>query len=141
MPDQHTPHPSLEIIGGARDLFLPAFNSLHRPYTPFPLLGNNRHIETIFASFFRATPDARLKRECLRTKDDGAVALDWVSGEHQILPPNSPVLILLPGLTGGSGDSYVRHMLIKARNKGWRVVVFNSRGCGNSPVTTPQLRL
>lgn len=29
-------------------------------------------------------------------------------------------------------------MLIKARNKGWRVVVFNSRGCGNSPVTTPQ---
>ncbi|KAG6781228.1 hypothetical protein POTOM_014119 [Populus tomentosa] len=138
MPDQHTPHPSLEIIGGARDLFLPAFNSLHRPYTPFPLLGNNRHIETIFASFFRATPDARLKRECLRTKDDGAVALDWVSGDHQILPPNSPVLILLPGLTGGSGDSYVRHMLIKARNKGWRVVVFNSRGCGNSPVTTPQ---
>ncbi|PNT45640.1 hypothetical protein POPTR_003G146500v4 [Populus trichocarpa] len=138
MPDQHTPHPSLEIIGGARDLFLPAFNSLHRPYTPFPLLGNNCHVETIFASFFRATPDARLKRECLRTKDDGAVALDWVSGDHQILPPNSPVLILLPGLTGGSGDSYVRHMLIKARNKGWRVVVFNSRGCGNSPVTTPQ---
>jgi hypothetical protein len=95
MPDQHTPHPSLEIIGGARDLFLPAFNSLHRPYTPFPLLGNNCHVETIFASFFRATPDARLKRECLRTKDDGAVALDWVSGDHQILPPNSPVLILL----------------------------------------------
>jgi predicted alpha/beta-fold hydrolase len=44
-----------------------------------------------------------------------------------------------PGLTGGSGDSYVRHMLIRARNKGWRVVVFNSRGCGGSPVTTPQV--
>lgn len=46
-----------------------------------------------------------------------------------------------PGLTGGSEDSYVRHMLIKARNKGWRVVVFNSRGCGNSPVTTPKVHL
>lgn len=44
-----------------------------------------------------------------------------------------------PGLTGGSGDSYVRHMLVKARSKGWRVVVFNSRGCGDSPVTTPQV--
>lgn len=29
-------------------------------------------------------------------------------------------------------------MLIRARSKGWRVVVFNSRGCGESPVTTPQ---
>lgn len=44
-----------------------------------------------------------------------------------------------PGLTGGSGDSYVRHMLVRARSKGWRVVVFNSRGCGDSPITTPQV--
>ena len=48
---------------------------------------------------------------------------------------------LQPGLTGGSGDSYVRHMLVRARSKGWRVVVFNSRGCGDSPVTTPQVVL
>lgn len=44
-----------------------------------------------------------------------------------------------PGLTGGSDDTYVRHMLMRARSKGWRVVVFNSRGCGNSPVTTSQV--
>lgn len=56
-----------------------------------------------------------------------------------------PLLYLLlfdnfqPGLTGGSGDGYVRHMLVRARKKGWRVVVFNSRGCGHSPVTTPQV--
>ncbi|KAF7828098.1 embryogenesis-associated protein EMB8-like [Senna tora] len=29
-------------------------------------------------------------------------------------------------------------MLVRARRKGWRVVVFNSRGCGDSPVITPQ---
>lgn len=46
-----------------------------------------------------------------------------------------------PGLTGGSEDAYVRHMLIRARSNGWRVVVFNSRGCGDSPVTTPQVQL
>ncbi|GKD20771.1 hypothetical protein Tco_1222474 [Tanacetum coccineum] len=43
-----------------------------------------------------------------------------------------------PRLTGGINDSYIRHMLLRARNKGWHVVVFNSRGCGNGPVTTPQ---
>ena len=32
-------------------------------------------------------------------------------------------------------------MLVRARDRGWRVVVFNSRGCGNSPVTTPQVSI
>ncbi|KAJ1411944.1 Alpha/Beta hydrolase fold [Sesbania bispinosa] len=132
------PHPSFEILGGARDRFLPSLPHLSRPYHPFPFLAWNRHVETIFASFFRSLPDVRLRRECLRTQDGGAVALDWVSGDDRRLPPDSPLLILLPGLTGGSGDSYVRHMLVRARSKGWRVVVFNSRGCGDSPVTTPQ---
>ncbi|KAL4570597.1 hypothetical protein LXL04_026255 [Taraxacum kok-saghyz] len=132
-------HPSLEVLGGARDSFCPIIKThLDRPYNPFPVFGSNRHIETIFAAFFREIPDVRLKRECLRTKDDGTVTLDWVSGDARSLPENSPILLLLPGLSGGSQDAYVRHMLIRARNRGWRVVVFNSRGCADSPVTTPQ---
>lgn len=92
----HPPHPSLEVTGGARDAFLPVLRSLgDRPYTPFPVIGWNRHVETIFAAFFRSLPAVRLKRECLRTKDDGSVALDWASGDHQRLPPDSPILILL----------------------------------------------
>ncbi|GKV38826.1 hypothetical protein SLEP1_g46693 [Rubroshorea leprosula] len=135
MPD---PHPSLEVSGGARDRFLPAFKTLHLPYSPFPIIGWNRHIETLFAAFYRSVPDVRYRRECLRTQDDGTVALDWVGGDHRRLSADVPILILLPGLTGGSQDSYVRHMLVRARSRGWRTVVFNSRGCGNSPVTTPQ---
>ncbi|XP_038875981.1 embryogenesis-associated protein EMB8 [Benincasa hispida] len=132
------PHPSLEVLGGGCDRFLPAFKDLDLPYKPFPVIGSNRHLETIFASFFRTCPNVKLRRECLRAADNGTVALDWVAGDDLRLPLDSPVLILLPGLTGGSQDSYVRHMLVRARDRGWRVVVFNSRGCGNSPVTTPQ---
>ncbi|KAK7258178.1 hypothetical protein RIF29_32684 [Crotalaria pallida] len=132
------PHPSFEILGGATHRFLPSLSLLSRPYKPFPLIAWNRHLETIFASFFRSLPHLKLRRECLITPDGGAVALDWVSADDRTLSPDSPLLVLLPGLTGGSGDSYVRHMLVKARNNGWRVVVFNSRGCGDSPVTTPQ---
>ncbi|XP_076881400.1 embryogenesis-associated protein EMB8-like [Bidens hawaiensis] len=133
-------HQSLEVLGGARDTYCPVINThITRPYNHFPVLGTNCHVETIFASLFRTVPDVKLKRECLRTRDDGTVALDWVSGDARNLPDNTPVLLLLPGLTGGSDDSYVRHMLVRARNSGWRVVVFNSRGCANSPVTTPQM--
>ncbi|RRT38546.1 hypothetical protein B296_00046744 [Ensete ventricosum] len=88
---------SLEIIG-ARRAILSRFESLRRPYKPFPLLGWNRHVETIFAAFFRSQPAVPLRRECLRTRDDGAVALDWVVGDDRQLPPDSPVLILLLSL-------------------------------------------
>ncbi|KZV45954.1 hypothetical protein F511_10644 [Dorcoceras hygrometricum] len=130
--------PSLEIIGGAVDSFLPAVNALHLSYVPYPVVGSNRHLETIFAAFYRSLPDVRFRRQCFRTRDDGTVALDWISGDDRSLPSDSPILILLPGLTGGSEDTYVRHMLLRARSKGWRGVVFNSRGCGHSPVTTAQ---
>jgi hypothetical protein len=42
------------------------------------------------------------------------------------------------GLTGGSHDSYVKHMVKACRKSGMRAVVFNSRGTSDGPVTTPQ---
>ena len=45
----------------------------------------------------------------------------------QAVPPDAPVLILLPGLTGGSSDTYVRHMVGLTRRHGMRALVFNSR--------------
>jgi predicted alpha/beta-fold hydrolase len=59
-------------------------------------------------------------------------------GPHDPLPDTSPLLVLFPGLTGGSGDPYVRHALASARARGIRAVVFNSRGTAGSPVLTPQ---
>lgn len=90
-------HPTLEIIGGAMDSVLPALNStLTRiPYNPFPLIGWNCHVETVYAAYFRSLPDVKLRRECIRTQDNGSVALDWVSGDDRHLPHDSPLLILL----------------------------------------------
>lgn len=56
----------------------------------------------------------------------------------QPLADDAPVLILLPGLTGGSDDSYVRYAVHYAESHGTRAVVFNSRGCGDTFLTTPR---
>lgn len=92
-------HPSLEVLGGGRDKYLPAIvKNLEHPYkryNPFPVIGWNRHVETIFAAFFRSLPEVKFRRECLRTTDGGTVALDWVAGDHRQLDPLSPILILL----------------------------------------------
>ena len=42
------------------------------------------------------------------------------------------------GLTGGSHDSYVQHMVVACRSSGLRAIVFNSRGTSDGPVTSPQ---
>ncbi|KAI5062332.1 hypothetical protein GOP47_0022871, partial [Adiantum capillus-veneris] len=137
----------LEIVAnpaGISKALLDGLPMLKQLYKSYPLI-RNRHQETIFASFFRILPNIIFRRECLRMEDNGTVALDWPVGgaDCEVGPDHSmhegsPVLILLPGLTGGSGDTYVRHLLVRARKRGWNVVVFNSRGCANSPVTTPQ---
>ncbi|KAF3335682.1 embryogenesis-associated protein EMB8 [Carex littledalei] len=88
------PDSSLEIVGVRRSL-LSCLVSLQRPYRAFPVLGWNRHAETIFAAFYKSLPVIKLRRECLRTKDDGAVALDLVSGDDTELPFGSPVFIFL----------------------------------------------
>lgn len=94
MPRLH--HASLEVIGGGTDRFLPPLkDTLSKPYDAFPLIGFNRHVETIYAAFYRSVPFVRLRRECLRTKDNGSVALDWVAGDDSSLPSESPILILL----------------------------------------------
>ncbi|KAJ0634614.1 hypothetical protein HanOQP8_Chr17g0641981 [Helianthus annuus] len=107
------PHPSLQLSGGGLDSFLPAFTTLNQPYRAYPIVGSNTHVETIFAYFFRSTPDVSLRRECLRTKDNGAVSLDWVVGDDYSLPPSSPTLILLVNIfTCGAKSNKARARLV-----------------------------
>lgn len=110
--------------------------TLAAPYS-IPALLNNGHIETIFAAWFRRRPHVRYVRELVHMPDGGVVALDTEETDTDLLP-GAPVVILLPGLTGGSEDSYVQHAVVHAREAGIRAVVFNSRGTSGSPVTTAQ---
>ena len=140
-----------------RDGLFEAVPSLGRSYAP-PLLGANAHAHTILPSLLRPAPDVAYDRECVLLDEcGGTLCLDWMDdagsgalpraagdgrgGGAPLLPPlgaSAPLLLLKPGLTGGSDDAYVSHMALRARLAGWRVVCFNSRGCGDGPVTTPQ---
>lgn len=112
--------------------------SLTAPYR-LPAFLNNGHVETIFAAWFRKKPHVLYDREIVHMPDGGCVALDIEDlPASKQLPEDAPVLILLPGLTGGSEDSYVQHAVVHAREAGIRAIVFNSRGTSGSPVLTAQ---
>ncbi|KAL4855756.1 Embryogenesis-associated protein B8 [Chlorella vulgaris] len=107
--------------------------SLTAPYS-LPALLSNPHLETILAAVLRRKPHLLYARELLHLPDGGCVALD----SEQPLPEDAPLLLLLPGLTGGSEDGYVQHAVVRARQAGMRAVVFNSRGTSGTPVLTAQ---
>lgn len=53
---------------------------------------------------------------------------------------DKPLLIVLPGLTGGSYESYVRSLVNNiTTNYSFKACVLNSRGCCQSTITTPTL--
>ncbi|KAJ6615184.1 AB-hydrolase YheT [Mycena sp. CBHHK59/15] len=84
-------------------------------------------------------------RKILRLTDGGTLGLDFAPIDTTHLDDNSPIIVAVPGLTGGSHEAYIRAILCPASNKvkngglGYRVVVVNLRGCAGVPVTSPRL--
>ncbi|XP_057339761.1 phospholipase ABHD3 isoform X1 [Microplitis mediator] len=93
--------------------------------------------QTILASILRGNmiPDINYRREILTLKDGGEVALDWVDNHCTNL---SPIVIILPGLTGASQAEYIKCLVTGGREIGIRCVIFNNRGLGGISLKTPR---
>ncbi|KAK7866133.1 hypothetical protein R5R35_004782 [Gryllus longicercus] len=94
-------------------------------------------LQTIFASLLRSKflPDIKYRREILRLSDGGEVGLDWLEDG---CVPSSPIIIILPGLTGESQADYVKCLVTTANQIGIKIVVFNNRGMGGIDLKTPR---
>ncbi|GAM21488.1 hypothetical protein SAMD00019534_046630 [Acytostelium subglobosum LB1] len=92
------------------------------------------HVHTYCATYKRHDPKLPTRRETLIMEDGGTVSLDWF--ELGDFKPDTPTIVMLHGLTGGSHELYVQHCAHHAyRKKGFRSVVFNYRGCADNEVT------
>jgi uncharacterized protein len=52
---------------------------------------------------------------------------------------NSPIIIGMHGISGGSHEQYIRHFLRPLTNNGWTGCVINARGCAWSTITSQWL--
>lgn len=107
---------------------------LREPYWPTPWCVEAR-LQTVLGSLLRShcLPRLVFRREVLRLSDGGQVALDWLGEAGRA--PGRPVLLLLPGLTGGPHADYVRCLCAAAEALHADVVVFSNRGLGGLPLT------
>lgn len=61
--------------------------------------------------------------------------MDWFDNDDSFSHPDPaarPTVLLLPGLTGTSRESYILHMVQQSRDLGYRWVVL-ARGPGRAP--------
>ena len=76
------------------------------------------------------------QRQMFTFSDGGEVGLDWVHDNHA---PDTPIVLILPGITGSSQSDYNRALVNVLRHQvKARVVVFNFRGRGGMGLKSPR---
>lgn len=127
-----------------------------------PLLFNG-HLQTFWTAVKSYDIPIYYKRHVFTAEDPafaGTFAVDFVveayEGTNDSLPPRTtyyedaefedigsldskPMLVTLHGLSGGSHEIYLRHVLRPIVHAGWEACVVNSRGCAGSKITTGML--
>jgi predicted alpha/beta-fold hydrolase len=110
----------------------------------------NGHLQTAAlaaAHEGEAFPVIGYERQVLSPPDGGIVSLDWTlpyREDGEIITWLSEIdrskrtVLIHPGLTGNSGDHYIRSAVHSLHEAGWQAVVMNARGCGRMPLTTPK---
>jgi hypothetical protein len=122
----------------------------------------NGHLQTMWTAIKNDGPPIYYKRKIFEAEDPayrGSFAVDFVvepySGSDSTLPlrttyfgdnefggmsslDNRPMLVALHGLSGGSYEVYLRHVLAPLVDKdgGWEACVINSRGCAQHKITS-----
>ncbi|WP_153785514.1 hydrolase [Pseudomonas sp. EMN2] len=104
---------------------MPSLTATFRPATGL----TNPHLQTLWGPLWRKLPDLQRNRERLWLADGDFLDLDW-HGPHQ---PDTPLVLVLHGLTGSSNSPYVKGLQQALQLRGWASVAINWRGCSGEP--------
>ncbi|NXD64413.1 ABHD3 Phospholipase, partial [Eolophus roseicapillus] len=98
-------------------------------------------MQTLLRPFITSRPLVQYRNELIKTADGGQISLDWFDNNDSLYYPDAsarPTVLLLPGLTGTSKESYILHMIHQSEMLGYRCVVFNNRGIAGEELLTPR---
>jgi hypothetical protein len=105
-------------------------------FRPHPLL-RGPHAQTVFASFIRRPPPLRVARERLELDDGDFLNLAWLP-EPEDARADTPLIVVLHGLTGSIDSKYARGLLREVQALGWRGLLMHFRGAGGEPNRLPR---
>uniref|UniRef100_A0A7N5JTU6 Phospholipase ABHD3 n=1 Tax=Ailuropoda melanoleuca TaxID=9646 RepID=A0A7N5JTU6_AILME len=87
--------------------------------------------QTLLRPFITSKPSVRYRNELIKTADGGQISLDWFDNCNSrcyMDGTTRPTILLLPGLTGTSKESYILHMIHLSEDLGYRMLLLNYLG-------------
>ena len=151
LPPKHSATKSESLLSLCKEVTPPCYLN--------PILFNG-HLQTFWTAVKSFDVPVYYKRHVFSAEDPafaGTFAVDFTvpkyKGDDETLPPRTtcfsekeferigsddetPMLVMLHGLSGGSHEIYLRHVLKPMADAGWEVCVVNSRGCAKSKITS-----
>ncbi|XP_073878845.1 phospholipase ABHD3 isoform X4 [Macaca fascicularis] len=79
--------------------------------------------QTLLRPFITSKPPVQYRNELIKTADGGQISLDWFDNDNSMRYMDAstrPTILLLPGLTGTSKESYILHMIHLSEELGYR---------------------
>ncbi|KAF9267831.1 AB-hydrolase YheT [Marasmius fiardii PR-910] len=108
---------------------------------------DNGHVQTFYSlnSGLSTVDMLWYRRQHILTTEGGTLGLDFapIDEGESLISDETPIIVVFPGLTGGSYEPYIKAILarviapVSRGGLGYRAVVVNHRGCGGVPITSP----
>ena len=96
----------------------------------------NRHLQTIYASFFRKFSSTDFEIETFILSDGDFVECYWQKINHH--QENTPIVILFHGLTGSYKSPYIQGTMKELKEAGFSSVLMHFRGCSGKENLKPK---
>ena len=95
----------------------------------------NRHIQTLFATYFRKQKKPKVQIERFYLLDGDFVETVW---QEEGLRDGSPIIVLFHGLAGSFESPYIIGIMNALKSKGYASVLMHFRGCGSENNLLPR---
>ena len=108
---------------------------LNNRFQPKGIL-KNRHVQTLYAKFFREQEEPTVHKEIFELEDGDFLECFWHNQE--VLLEDAPILVLFHGLEGSYKSPYIEGMMHAFKKEGFAVVLMHFRGCGDEMNRLPR---
>jgi uncharacterized protein len=108
------------------------------PIEPFkPAIGlKNRHLQTLYSTFFKKPPLPKTQRETFELADGDFVECFWHHKPEK--DANTPIVVLFHGLAGSYRSPYIKGIMHALGAKGFASVLMHFRGCSGKDNRLPR---